>query len=421
MTSEHDCFVHIQLPESLEVVACGRFQHQVLPQGTGVGRFVYGRRYRERRDAVPLDPIHLPLSPRTYETARLGGVFGALRDAAPDSWGRLVIQRVTGRSDLTELDYLLESPEDRAGALSFGRAVEPPAPVRAFNRVVQLDELREAARLLEAGQWTAPVRDQVRQMLEPTTSMGGARPKNTVEDDSGLWLAKFPARGDRWNSAAVEAAMLRLAARCGIRVPDTRIERVGDESVLLLRRFDRLKVEDGYRRVRMVSALTVLDAEDSPTDRANWSYLLLADELQRWSSRPREDRAELFQRVVFNALISNNDDHPRNHALVAATRDWRLAPAYDLTPSPQPGREERDLALKCGVFGTRATRQNLLSASPRFGLAREAAEAVIDEMVGVVRRYWRAEVFALGGTDADCAAVEPAFVHGGFEFVVDRG
>jgi serine/threonine-protein kinase HipA len=153
--------------------------------------------------------IHLPLSPRTYETGGLGGVFGALRDGAPDAWGRLVIDRVSGRTDLTEIEYLLESPEDRAGALSFGRGVEPPAPVVDYNRVVNLDGLREAARLIEAGASTERIREQVRQVLEPTTSMGGARPKNTVEDDTGLWVAKFPARGDRWNNAAVEAGMLR--------------------------------------------------------------------------------------------------------------------------------------------------------------------------------------------------------------------
>lgn len=416
MSSERECFVHIQMPESLEVVTCGRFQHQALPRGAGVGRFVYGRTYRSRRDAVPLDPVHLPLSARTYETARLGGVFGALRDAAPDGWGRLVIARVSGRTDLTEIDYLLESPEDRAGALSFGRAVEPPAPVRDYNRVVHLDELREAARLIEAGASTEEVREQVRQVLEPTTSMGGARPKNTVEDDTGLWVAKFPARGDRWNNAAVEAGMLRLAARCDIRAPETRIARLGEESVLLLRRFDRQKVDGRYHRHRMASALTLLDAEDSPTDRTNWSYLLLADELQRWSSRPRQDKAELFRRVVFNALISNNDDHPRNHAVVAASTDWRLAPAYDLTPGPQHGREERDLALVCGQFGTRATRQNLLSASLRFGLGHQDASALIDDMVGIIRRYWRTEVFSQGGTEADCVAIESAFVHAGFEY-----
>jgi serine/threonine-protein kinase HipA len=122
---------------------------------------------------------------------------------------------------------------------------------------------------------------------------------------------------------------------------------------------------------------------------------------------------------VFNALISNSDDHPRNHAVVAAGTDWRLAPAYDLTPAPQRGREERDLALRCGRLGTRATRENLLSASPRFGCSHEDASAVVDDMVNVVRRYWRPDVLSHGGSESDCAAIEPAFVHAGFEYGKD--
>ena len=420
MSSDQECFVYLQLPGSQEVVTCGRFALARLAGGRAVGRFVYGQRYRSRPDAVPLDPVHLPISPRTYETAKLGGVFGALRDAAPDAWGRLVIERMLRRTDLSEVDYLLESPEDRSGALSFGRAVDPPAPARAFNRVLHLDELREAARAIEDGREGDAVRSQVRHVLDPTTSMGGARPKNTVEDEAGLWLAKFPARGDRWNSAAVEAAMLRLAARCEIRIPAIRVERLGDESVLMLRRFDREKVPEGYHRHRMVSALTMLDAEDSPTDTTSWSYLLLADELGRWSSRPRDDRAELFRRVVFNAVISNNDDHPRNHAIVAAGGSWRLAPAYDLTPNPQRGVEERSLALVCGRHGRAASRANLRSAAPRFGVTVEEADRVIDRIATEVRQRWRSEVLGQGGTEADCRTIEPAFLHAGFEYPIGR-
>lgn len=415
MTSERECYVFIQMPRSLEVVTCGRFVLTPLPRGAGRGRFVYGRVYRSRPDAVPIDPTNLPLSPQTFETARLAGVFGALRDSAPDAWGRLVIQKVLGRSDLTEVDFLLESPEDRAGALSFGLGKDPPAPVREYNRVIQLTELREAARFLEQELPPETIREQVRHVYEPTTSMGGARPKNTVEDDVGLWVAKFPAKADRWNNAAVEAAMLSLAGRCQIRVPEIRIEELRGESILMLRRFDREKVEGGYLRHRMVSGLTMLRAEDTPTDMENWSYLLLADELQRWSSRPREDKAELFRRAVFNALISNNDDHPRNHAVLAAGDDWRLTPAYDLTPSPQHGSQERDLALICGQFGRAARRDNLVSASARFGLGRDEAIAAIAEIAETISTYWRTEVFRWGGTERDCEAISAAFVYEGFD------
>jgi serine/threonine-protein kinase HipA len=420
MPAARECFVYLQLPGSVEAVVCGRFVREATRDGRNVGRFVYGRSYRARPDAVPIDPVHLPLAPTVYETARLDGVFGALRDAAPDAWGRRVIERIAGRP-LDEVDFLLQSPQDGAGALTFGRGPVPPAPIREFNRVVQLEELRRAAALLEEDRPDEPVPAQILDLLDPGSSLGGARPKNVVEDDDGLWVAKFPQRGDRWSNAPVEAAMLGLASRCGIRVPETRVERVGDDSVLLVKRFDRERaggdvVEQSYLRHRMVSALTVLDAEDAPTDRRNWSYVLLADELQRWSARPRDDRAELFRRMVFNALICNVDDHPRNHALIAKGRDWRLAPAYDLTPNSRQGTEERRLAMECGRLGRLASRENLVSQSPRFGLHPDEANRIVDEMKAVVSRFWRTDVRRHGGSERDCDVITPAFVHPGFEY-----
>ncbi|HEX8390958.1 MAG TPA: HipA domain-containing protein [Longimicrobium sp.] len=420
MAETNECFVYIQLPGTTETVVCGRFSRETTRGGTTVGRFVYGRSYRERRDAVPLDPFSLPLAATVYQTAKLDGVFGALRDAAPDAWGRRVIERIAGKP-LNEVDFLLESPQDRAGALSFGRGPIPPAPVRAFNRVLQLAEVRHAAALLEDDHPGEPVPAQILDLLDPGSSLGGARPKNVVEDEQGLWVAKFPARGDRWNNAPVEAAMLSLASRCGIRVPETRVERVGAESVLLVKRFDRESAGNenepsSYLRHRMVSALTVLNAEDTPTDRRNWSYVLLADELQRWSARPRQDKEELFRRMVLNGSISNVDDHPRNHALVAATREWRLAPTYDLTPNSRQGQEERRLAMECGTLGRLATRANFLSRAPRFGLTADHANAIIDEIKGIVARHWRAEVLRHGGSERDCTVIEPAFAYPGFEY-----
>ena len=427
-----ECFVYIQLPGSTEVVTCGRFAQEDVPTGGVVGRFVYGRSYRARRDAVPLDPFNLPLSDRVYTTAKLGGIFGALRDASPDRWGRLVIERLLGRTDLTEIDFLLQSPEDRAGALSFGRGASPPPPVWEYNRVVQLPELLEAARLLEADPGGGTLPDEMLHagllLQHGGTSMGGARPKSVVEDQDGLWVAKFPERADRWTNAVVEAGMLALARRCGIQAPPTRVQMVGSQAVLMVRRFDRDQAVPGagghsrYLRHRMVSALTVLDAEASSTDRRNWSYLLLADELRRWSRRPREDRQELFRRMVFNALVSNLDDHPRNHALIAPGTDWQLAPAYDITPDPRPGQQDRDLAMVCGRLGRRARRVNLLSAAPRFDFRVDDANALIDQMVQVVRTEWEWQVRRQGGTEADCAAIAPAFVPEGFEYqVVEHG
>lgn len=426
------CYVHIQLPGTFRVVPCGLFERRILPGGEAVGRFAYGRSYLERPDAVPVDPLHLSLRAGTQETPRLQGVFGAIRDAAPDSWGQYVIERRLGRTDLSIVDFLLNSPEDRIGALSFGRSPEPPTPVWDFNRVLQLPELLTAAERIEAeraaGAAATPIaapaaaEAQVRQLYQQATSaMGGARPKNVVEDAVGLWIAKFPSRADRWNMAVAESAMLTLARACGLRTPDARVQRVGTQDVLLVHRFDRERSEDergqrGYLRHRMVSALTVLDAEDAVTDRRAWSYVMLAEELQRWSARPADDKRELFGRMVFNALVSNLDDHPRNHALLAAGADFRLSPAYDITPLPVHALERRDLAMACGRYGRAARRDNLMSEAARFGLGDEEAAAIIDQMRTTVRAAWEPTMRRLGGTAADCEAIRAAFDYRGFDY-----
>jgi serine/threonine-protein kinase HipA len=415
-SSDQRAYVYLQLPQSLEVVTAG-FYELDFPQGVPTGSFVYNPAYLQRADAVPLDPYELPLAPRRVQTVKLKGIFGALRDASPDAWGRRIIEKHTGRTDLTEVDYLLHSPEDRAGALSFGRDKQPPAPVRKFNQVIQLEALLAAAEQFmdddAAGKPGVPQR--MLELLQPGTSMGGARPKNVVEDAMGLWLAKFPEGGDKWNNARVEGAMLGLARECGLQVARHRIENVAGKDVLLVQRFDRIPTAEGYLRHRMVSGLTALGAEDSHGDRGKWSYLLLADELRRRSARPAQDLEELFRRMVFNALISNTDDHPRNHALIAPTDKWELSPAYDLTPNPLTSAEKRDLAMTCGSFNRYANRTNLLSQHGQFKLSLEHATAIVDQLQQVVAGRWRATLRQHGTTPADCDKLAGAFNYPGFE------
>jgi serine/threonine-protein kinase HipA len=398
-----ECYVHLQLPGSLERVTCARIEIDEV-RGALIGSMVYGRQYLARPDAVPIDPYELPLSDEVFRTTRFGGLFGAVRDAGPDAWGRRVIERALGLVPGDELGYLLHGPQDGAGALTFSRDRDTPPPVRPYNRIVQLDALLRAADAIDEERLTDSERMQVDALLFPGSTLGGARPKNVVEDDGALWIAKFPARGDRWSNAHVEAAMLMLARRCGISTADARVVAVSGRSVLLVRRFDRDQLAEstmttaGYLRHRVVSALTVLQADDSPTDRARWSYPLLADELRRWTARPERDREELFRRMVFNAAISNTDDHPRNHALLARGRTFDLSPAYDLTPTPMYASEGRELAMVVGLDSRAATATNLVSQAPRFGLTRELAAAI--------RRA--------GGSADDCHAVARAFEHPGF-------
>lgn len=422
MTSERaaECYVYITLPGATEAVTAGRFTLSVDRRGTPIGQFVYGRRYLERRDGVELDPVELRLARRVYETTGLKGVFGALRDAGPDFWGRRVIERHLGRTGLGELDYLLHSPDDRAGALGFGLGKVPPAPRQTFNQTLDLARLQELAdaivneRELSADAMTG----QVEELLLLGTSMGGARPKAVVEDADGLWLAKFNKPDDRWNHARVEHAMLRLGRVCGLTAAESRVETAGGRDVLLVKRFDRRKAGDGYQRARMVSALTLLRADETDRTPETWSYVALAEELRRVSAQAQQDAAELFRRMCFNALISNTDDHPRNHAILAWERGWMLSPAFDLTPSAPVSVERRDLALVCGDLGRYANADNLLSQHQRFLLGREEAEAIIREMETSVSKRWYEVARGAGVSEADCKAIAGAFVYPGFRYSI---
>ncbi len=417
MTSERSdsCFVYLTLPNTTMPVTAARFDVSVDRRGTSIGRFVYGKRYLAREDAVPIDPVELKLGARMYETTALKGVFGALRDASPDYWGRRIIERHAGKPELSELDYLLQSPDDRAGALGFGRNVDPPAPMRTFNKTLDLKKLQEIADQIVDGD--APRHEtasQVEELLLVGTSMGGARPKAVVEDDDGLWLAKFNRADDTWNNARIEHAMLVLARMCGLTTAESRVVSVADRDVLLVKRFDRKKVADGYTRARMISALTLLRSEDTQQTRDRWSYLLLVEELRRASSSAVEDGAELFRRMCFNALISNTDDHPRNHALIATDLEWRLSPAYDLTPSMPVSIERRDLALTVGDAGRYANAENILSQCTRFLLKPADAKAIVDKMETQVSARWYEVARRVGVTEKDCATIASAFAYPGF-------
>jgi serine/threonine-protein kinase HipA len=413
--SASECFVYIALPGQVSAVTAGKLVLTKTARGDALGRFIYGRSYLANRDAVEIDPFELRLSTQTYETAQLNGVFGSLRDAGPDYWGRRVIEKHSGKTQLGELDYLLESPDDRAGALGFGLNNVPPAPRRKFNKTLDLEKLQVLADALVRDEIpNDPDAPQVQDLLLLGTSMGGARPKTVVQDDGELWVAKFNRSDDRWNNTRVEHAMLRLARACGIRTAESRIETIGERDVLLVKRFDRERATNGYTRARMVSGLTILRSDESATMRTRWSYVILAEELRRIVAEPWNDAHELFRRMCFNALISNIDDHPRNQAVIAKEREWKLSPAYDLTPSPVIAQERRDLAMDCGDLGRYANAKNILSQHARFLLERTEAEKIVNGMQKQVGSTWYETVRSCGVSEKDADAIRAAFVYPGF-------
>ena len=404
-----EAHVWIHLSGAGAPVLAGRFGREA---DSARGEFAYDPSYLARPDALELDPVELRLSDARFETDRLGGVLGVLRDAGPDHWGRSVLDAGAGAGSLDELGYLVAAPDDRAGALSFGDcAPAQDGKYPPWRPLTDLTAVQGAADEFMAGGHLG--RDELGLLR---TSLGGGRPKLTVEEDGALWVAKLNRADDRWNAARVEHALLTLARRCGLDAAQSMVTAVDGRDVLLVRRFDRERVADGHGRARMASGLTLLRSDEAMWATREWSYLTLADVLGQVSERPDADRVELFRRMAFNALVSNLDDHPRNHAIISrpGSRGWRLSPAYDLTPTPAIGEDRRDLAMACGAEGRLASAGNMLTGCGRFGLGRDEASGILDAMEEIVRQGWRRVMEECGVAGSDCERLARAFAYPGF-------
>jgi serine/threonine-protein kinase HipA len=301
--------------------------------------FTYDPSWLSHPSRFALEPA-LVLHDLSHHTHTGHAMFGAFGDSAPDRWGRMLMRREERQRaknekrpprTLNEIDCLLGvSDETRQGALRF--AEQPGGPFLAVTGVGrQVPPLIELRALLAASDRVAvdeDTEDDLRLLVAPGSSLGGARPKASVRDhDNGLLIAKFPHPGDEVNQPAWEALALRLASAAGINASKGRLETVADRSVLLLHRFDRAEI----RRIPFLSAMSLLGASDNESH----SYLEIADALRQCSAAPGEDLVELWRRIVFSILISNVDDHLRNHGLLwEGPAGWRLAPAYDLNPTP---------------------------------------------------------------------------------------
>ena len=378
--------------------------------------FRYGTLYLDRPLAVEIDPVSLPIADRAAvrgkELRPIEGLalFGGIRDAAPDAWGRRVIEsRVKAPPNgLPESTYLLEAGSQRVGALDIRRSLDAP-PVSVRNSIHRLEYLMEAADRIEQG---LPIPAQLEDIFLAGSQLGGMRPKAGVEDDAGvLWLAKFRSHGERIDVPAIEAATLQLADAAGLDVPAVKSETIGGKTVMLIQRFDRTLADGVQLRHHMVSALTMLGCHESESP--NKSYAEIADAI-----RARADEhaikpgcRELFGRMVFNIFVTNDDDHLRNHAFLwnTETRSWRLSPLYDVMPRPMLATK-RHLHLSVGQQGRLATLDNALSAYARFGITRQDALDIIDRIWRVVRE-WKVRFESYGVAGREIEAIASAFRH----------
>lgn len=393
-------YVMIRLPGQAQDVPAGLLS-LVEERGRSLGcRYAYGRNYHARKGAIDVDPTSLRLdeiAPATEVAPPPGlALFGGIRDALPDAWGRRVIEnrlRISA-DDLTDALLIDHSGPNRSGALDFRRDRDVSPRDSGLLRPIDLEHLIDAADRIEEGE---PVPQHLLDLLGQAPSLGGMRPKAVLVDDGRQWLAKFPSRRDRFDVPLIEHATLELARLAGMQVPDTRVVQVnGRGTVMMIARFDRGGAAEGYPKSHMVSALTALGVGEM--DSPNTSYADIADALGRIvaAGHVNADRHELFRRMVFNVLVCNDDDHLRNHALLhrADSGGWRLSPLYDVLPHPSVATE-RFLHLGVGAHGRLSTLDNAISHCGRFALGVREAAAIIDQVAGIVRE-WKGHFEAAG-------------------------
>ena len=417
--------VWVWLPGDTGPTLAGQFQHDGKQ-----GEFVYALAYLAAKHP-PLAP-DMPTKAAKCRISDGAGIFPIFLDAGPDTWGlHLLERRLERQIDLFE--SLTLCPVDGVGNLALGELTEERMRVLSIDQFLSILEEIKAQ-----GKAITDVQEQVLDAVENGTSLGGTKPKLTLEKDGVQYLAKFPAKGDDPWLPHVESAMLKLSKRCGIDACEAEVWQLpdGKNTALLIKRFDRAPVSGGQSRLGFVSAHSVLRLDKQPvnatqadagllgfgtqgfsTDSLRKSYVAFADAMARWCGGHEfhlEARRELWRRIVFNALIRNTDDHARNHGLLCVdmpAKRWQLAPAYDLV-APPIAREVPNLALAYRYIRPTnkqqarlvwaASRQDLIDAGvAHYGYKAEEATAQLETSIALIQSEWRNALAAEGmPTDA---------------------
>jgi serine/threonine-protein kinase HipA len=315
---------------------------------------------------------------------------------------------------LREIDYLLLVDDTaRQGALRF--AENEAGLFLSAGEPSKIPPLIELPRLLSAAEHAVDDRESdedMRLLLAPGSSLGGARPKASVRDRDGcLAIAKFPNRADDVNTVVWEAVALALAEKAGISVPKWRLESASGKPVLLLRRFDR----EGHARVPFLSAMSMLSSTDDETR----SYLEFVDALRQHGAAPMQDMHALWRRIVFSILISNTDDHLRNHAFLwTGPAGWRLSPAYDLNPVPVDIKP-RVLTTAIDLDDATASLKLAYEVAPYFELRTPEARTIARE-VGRAVASWRDQAEGFGLSRSECERMASAFEHDDLKLAIAR-
>ena len=399
-----DYTAHVALGESLTPVGQLRFT-QAGPRQFST--FSYDPAWIENPRAFAVQPT-LPFEGGPFHmSGQLGNMRDALAgvfaDAAPDSWGRRLLERAYGNG-LSEFEYLTLSDDTcRQGALRFlegaGKFIRGAA-ADAVPRWVDLQAITAIARAYEQGR---EISAEEMQALAGAGGSGGARPKANVRDGETLWLAKFTSVHDQQPIERVEVATLRLARACGIHTPEARLELTDTPfPVALIKRFDRR----GTARIPYISARTALEKTGAELG----SYTEIVDFMRANAADPQADFRELFLRLIFTILVSNKDDHLKNHGfLYVGSGRWRLSPVFDVNPAPDRNPHLETAILEGGAHD-RSIRL-ALEACEFFEIAEADARRIIRETALRISDGWREVLRQVGVSGTLAREYEAAFVN----------
>lgn len=399
--------VHVRI-DGGDVLAGTLYTHR--RRGVQSATFAYATEYLANPDAYALDP-ELPLHGGALQTRAGRALFGAFTDGAPDRWGRTIMDRreaglareeKRAARTLGEVDYLLGVRDDlRQGALRF-RVDDGPFLADEASGVPALTDLPSLLDLADRAERDTADLPDLQRLVRVGSSLGGARPKAHVKDlDNRLAIAKFPsASHDTWDVMAWEKVAVDLAERAGIDVARSRLLRLAGRSVLVVDRFDRTATGE---RIGYASAMTMLEAVDGERR----SYLEIAEIVEQTSTDPTYQLRQLWRRIVFFIMISNTDDHLRNHGFLHQHGDvWRLAPAFDLNPDPAPGAKYLSTAIDTGDDS--ADVAVALAVAGLFRLDDAHAHEILTHVAGAVAQ-WRHVAAAQQLSSVQMDEMEPAF------------
>ena len=359
--------------------------------------FIYDESWIENHPSLILDPELQAFSGRQYPDMNKK-LFGFLSDSAPDRWGRKLMERreiIQAKKEnrnirkLYEADYLIGVHDGgRVGGLRF--KLDPEGVFLSDEQSLAAPPMTELRKLEQASLKYETGKDPYdekwfRELIQPGSSLGGARPKANVTDPSGnIWIAKFPSKHDARNIGAWEMTAHDLALLCGIQVPEAKIMHLSEAGdTFLVQRFDREAGNDKLHRIHFASAMTMLGETDGTQNPV--SYLDIADVLERIGANPQEDLRELWRRIAFNVAISNADDHLRNHGFLLFEDGWRLSPAYDLNPV----YDAEYLSLNLNLDDNSRDMALVLSVADYFRYTKVEAELQLQKIRTTVKENWR--------------------------------